>query len=118
MKIEMKLFSIIPIAVVALLTLFFPMLCAIAMKLLGNNYSDRFIIGFLAIFCPIPILLDLSNLYLNNFEEFKIIRVLALAGSALVCILFCGALASRGVAIINKRNSNHVGVDNAATRRV
>ena len=39
------------------------------MKLLGKNYSDIFIIGFLAIFCPIPILLDLSNLYLNNLKN-------------------------------------------------
>ena len=67
----MKSFSIILIVIGALLTFFFPMLCAIAMKLLGKNYSDRFIIGFLSIVCPTPILLDLANFYLNNFEEFK-----------------------------------------------
>ena len=84
----------------------FPMLCAIVMKLLCKNFSDQFIVKFLSIACPIPVIIR-SILY-DIYEDddplgFTIASILF---STFLAIYLCNLLAKVGINIIKKRNPN------------
>ena len=99
--------SILALALFLLIYLLFPMLCAILMKLLCKRFTDQFIVKFLSIACPIPVIIrsTLRNIYEDDDPVgFTIASIIF---SALISIFLCNLFAGTGVKIMNKRSPNH-----------
>ncbi len=99
--------SILVLLLFLLAYLLFPMLCAIIMKLLCKNFSDQFIVKFLSIACPIPVIIR-SILYdIYKDDDPLGFTIASIIFSTLLAIYLCNLLAKVGVNIMNKRNPNH-----------
>ena len=92
---------------VCLIFCMFPFWCSLVMKLLCKSFSDKFIVRFLSIVCPIPLVLKsiLREVY-DEIDDPIGFRIASVLFSIFLNYWICKLLAKGGVTIMNKRNPN------------
>ena len=90
---------IIVFAVIVIVFFLFPFWCALVMRKFCKNFSDEFIVRFLAISCSLTQLPTAFELCAEKERYFVVAAILFL----IVSYLFCRTLAKAGVLLINRR---------------
>ena len=91
---------VVLVTVVVLVFFLFPFWCALVMRKFCKNFSDEFIVHFLAISCSLTQIPTAIKLCAEKERYFVVAAILIL----IMSYLFCRTLAKAGVLIMNRRS--------------